>query len=223
MAITTMTAMGGFYNEKRASSQLRSYRKKGPIPSTRTLIENLIVEGVEGATLLDIGGGIGAIQHELLDAGASHATSVDASAAYIAAAREEGHRRGHDGRVTYLHGDFVDLANSVPPAQIVTLDRVINVYPDWERLAGLAAARAQWLLGLVYPRDARLVGVVVGAMNVVLRLKRTPVRASIPSGDALRQIAREHGFELHALRDVGPAWRVAVYCRSSGEMGTDPM
>jgi len=219
MAATTMTAMGSFYDEKLASSQLSSYRTNGPIASTRALIETLVAEGVAGATLLDIGGGVGAIQHELLDAGASHATSVDASSAYLEASREEGRRRGHNGRVTYLHGDFVDLADSVPPAEIVTLDRVINVYPDWERLAGLAAARATRLFGLVYPRDTRLVGVVVGAMNVVLRLKRAAVRASIPSGDVLRQIAHQNGLELQALRDVGPAWRVVVYGRPSGEVG----
>jgi magnesium-protoporphyrin O-methyltransferase len=175
--------MGSFYDEKRAASDLRKYREKGPILSTRALIEALIAEGVEGATLLDIGGGIGAIQHELLDAGATHATSVDASAPYLDAARAESQRRGHDGHVSYLHGDVVDLADSAPSAEIVTLDRVVNVYPDWERLAGLAAERAQWLYGLVYPRDTRMVRLVIVAMNLMLRLRRKPVRASIrPDG-----------------------------------------
>ena len=76
---TTTSRMGNFYNEKSAASELREYRQKGPIPSTRALIEALRAAGVEGATLLDIGGGIGAIQHELLDAGVARATSVDAS------------------------------------------------------------------------------------------------------------------------------------------------
>ena len=44
--------------------------------------------------------------------------------------------------------DFIDLADLVGPAEIVTLDRVINVYPGWERLAGLAAVRAKRLFGL---------------------------------------------------------------------------
>jgi len=66
----------------------------------------------------------------LLAAGAAHATSVDASAAYLEAARKESSRRGLVDRVTYRHGDFVELAESIPPADIVTLDRVINVYPD---------------------------------------------------------------------------------------------
>jgi 2-polyprenyl-3-methyl-5-hydroxy-6-metoxy-1,4-benzoquinol methylase len=169
--------MRSFYDEKRAGSDLRRYREKGPIPSTRALIEALIAEGVEGATLLDVGGGIGAIQHELLDAGATHATSVDASAPYVDAARAESQRRGHDGRVTYLHGDFVDLADSVPSAEIVTLDRVVNVYPDWERLAGLAAARTTRLYALIYPRDTSMVRLVILAMNLMFRLLRKPVRA----------------------------------------------
>jgi magnesium-protoporphyrin O-methyltransferase len=143
--------MGSFYNQKHAASQLRKYREKGPIASTQTLIDALKTEGVQDATLLDIGGGIGAIQHELLAAGAAHATSVDASALYLEAAQEESTRRGLGDRVTYRHGDFVELAESIPPADIVTLDRVINVYPDWERLVELSAARVQCLYGLVYP------------------------------------------------------------------------
>jgi 2-polyprenyl-3-methyl-5-hydroxy-6-metoxy-1,4-benzoquinol methylase len=211
---TTTTAMGSFYDQERAASELRGYRKKGPIPSTSALIEALKTEGVEGATLLDIGGGIGAVQHGLLDAGATHATSVDASAPYLAAARAESQRRGQHGRVTYLHGDFVDLADSVPPADIVSLDRVINVYSDWERLADLAAGHAQRLLGLVYPRDTRMVRLVIFAMNLMLRLKRKPLRAAIRSGDAIERIAREKGLALHISKDVGPAWHVAVFRRT---------
>jgi hypothetical protein len=212
---TTTTAMGSFYDEKRAASEMRKYRERGPIPSTRALIEALKREGVESATLLDIGGGIGAIQHELLDAGVTHAISVDSSAPYIDAARAESQRRGHDGRVTYLHGDFVDLAGSVDPAEIVTLDRVINVYADWERLAGLAASRAQRLFGLVYPRDTRMVRLVVFAMNLMLSLFRKPVRASVRPGDAVERIVRENGLVPQFARDVGPAWHVAVYRRAS--------
>jgi hypothetical protein len=210
---TTTSRMGSFYDEKLAASQLRKYRGKGPIPSTQALIDALKAEGVEGATLLDIGGGIGAIQHELLAAGAAHATSVDASAAYLEAAREESSRRGFGDRVTYRHGDFVELAESIPPADIVTLDRVINVYPDWERLAELSAARAQRLYGLVYPRDTPMVRLVIFVMNLILRLRRKPVRAAIRPVDAIERIVQENGLNPHFSRNVGPAWRVAVYRR----------
>ena len=151
--LPTTRDFGDFYNASKAASELRSYRNKGPIPSTRMLIDALKTEGVEGATVIDIGGGIGAVQHELLAAGAAHVTSVDASDAYIQTAREESERRGLSGRVTYHHGDFLELAETIPPADIVTLDRVINVYPDWKRLIHLSAARARRLYGLVYPRN----------------------------------------------------------------------
>jgi putative transposase len=58
---TTTSRMGSFYNEKRAASQLRKYRENGPIASTQTLIDALKTEGIEGATLLDIGGVWGAL------------------------------------------------------------------------------------------------------------------------------------------------------------------
>ena len=210
----TTHQMATFYNQKKAASELRKYREKGPIPSTKALIDALVAEGVEGATVLDIGGGIGAVQHELLAAGAAQVTSVDASASYLEAAREEASRRGVEDRVTYRHGDFVELAESVPPADIVTLDRVLNVYPDWQRLVELSAARAQRLYGLVYPRNTLMVRFVILVVNLVLRLRRARVRAAIRPVDEIDRIARENGLRPHFSHNVGPAWQVAVYRRS---------
>ena len=138
---------------------------------------------------------------------------MDASAPYLVAAREESDRRGHGGRVTYRHGDFVELAESVPPADIVTLDRVINVYPDWQRLAGLSAERAERLYGLVYPRDRLMVRLVIFAMNLALSLLRKPVRASVHPDDAIERVVREKGLSRHFSRSVGPVWQVVVYRR----------
>ena len=91
---------------------------------------------------------------------------------------------------------------------------MINVYPDWERLAGLAAARAQRLLGLVYPRDTAMTKLVVFGMNLMLRLTRKPVRAYVRPQDTIERIARENGLAPHVAQDVGPAWHVAVFRRA---------
>jgi magnesium-protoporphyrin O-methyltransferase len=206
----TTNDFGGFYNAGKAAAELRSYRTNGPIPSTRILIDALKAEGVEGATLIDIGGGIGAIQHELLAAGVAHATSIDASEAYIASAQQESRRRGLTGRVTYHHGDFIQFADTIPPADIVTLDRVINVSPDWTRLVQLAAARARRLLGLVYPRDTLPVRTVVAVMNLVVW--RGPVQASVRSQEAIQRVLDSTGFVRHFSETTGP-WQVAVYRR----------
>jgi len=212
-AVDTNPSPFEWYDQKTATSDLQTYRKQGPRPWTRALIDALEVEGVDGATLLDIGGGIGAVQHELLAAGATRAISVEASAAYLAAAREESDRRGHTGRATYHHGDYVDLAESITPADIVTLDRVLNVYPEWERLASLSAERARRLYGVVVPRDTRFVRVVIAAMNVVLRLQGHRVRAAVIPVDELDRVVRQAGLNRCFSRAVGPAWQVLLYRR----------
>ena len=208
--LPTTRDFGDFYNARKATSELRSYRKKGPIPSTKMLIDALTTEGVEGATVLDIGGGIGALQHELLAAGAALVTSVDASDAYIQTARDESERRGLSGRVTYHHGDFLELARTIPPADIVTLDRVINVCPDWKRLIHLSAARARHLYGLVYPRDTLPVRMVVNVMNLLVW--RGPVHASVPSPYVIDRLTSQAGLVRLFSKTTGP-WQVAVYRR----------
>jgi 23S rRNA G2069 N7-methylase RlmK/C1962 C5-methylase RlmI len=56
-----------------------------------------------GASSLNIGGGVGAIYHQLLASGARTAVHVDVSPGYLNAAREEAERRGHaDSRLTVL-------------------------------------------------------------------------------------------------------------------------
>jgi magnesium-protoporphyrin O-methyltransferase len=208
--LPTTRDFGDFYNASKAASELRSYRNKGPIPSTRMLIDALKTEGVQGATVIDIGGGIGAVQHELLAAGAAHVTSIDASDAYIRTAREESHRRGLTARVTYHHGDFLELAETIPPADIVTLDRVINVYPDWKRLIQVSAARARRLYGLVYPRNTLPVRMVVSLMNLLVW--RGPVHASVRSPEVIDRLAGEAGLVRYFSKTTGP-WEVALYRR----------
>lgn len=80
------------FNRKEAARQLESYRNNGPARTTSMLLEVLKTQGVLGRSLLDIGGGVGAIQHELLKAGVSRATGVEASTAYVETASEEGRR-----------------------------------------------------------------------------------------------------------------------------------
>ena len=101
----------------------------------------------------------------------------------------------------------------MPPADIVTLDRVINVYPDWQRLVEVSAEHAQRLYGLVYPRDTVMVRLVIFTMNLALRVFRKPVRASVHPEDAIDRLVREKGLTRQSTRSVGPVWQVAVYRR----------
>ena len=133
------------FDAESARKDLLCYRANGPDGSTQRLLDVLIGEDVSGASLLDIGGGIGIVQLELLTAGAARAVDVDASDPYLAVAESEARDRGFGDRTSYRHGDFVDLADEIEPADVVTLDRVICCYPDVRSLVSSSARHAMRL------------------------------------------------------------------------------
>lgn len=204
------------FSDRTARRELRRYRKKGPERATRSLLQALESAGVEGATVLDIGGGIGVIQHELLAHGAVSAVSVDASRNYAAVLREEAERCSLGDRIVSIDGDFVDVADSLDPAEIVTMDKVICCYPDMEALVALAAQRSTRLLGLVFPRDTLVVRLGGSLLNGVLWLTRNSLRWIVHNPAAVDRTIRREGFEpcfTNDARGLTP-WQVVVYRRS---------
>src|SRR5215212_4884336 len=203
------------FDRTEATRKLRQYRRAGPARTTQLLLDALMREPVAGRTLLDIGGGIGAIQHALLKAGAATATDVDASTAYLTAAREEAARQAHVERMTYHHGNFVDIAATLPSADIVTLDRVICCYHDMPTLVDRSSAKAARLYGLVYPRDAWWVRAGLRAENALLWLQRSAFRTYAHSSAAVDAIVRRNGLQQCFARNAG-IWQVVVYERIAG-------
>lgn len=210
------------FGEREAASDLRRYRRRGPSRTTRVLIEALIDRGVEEATLLDIGGGIGAIPHALLSAGASRAIAVDASSAYLRAARDEAERQGRLGQIELHHGDLVELAPGVPRVDVVTLDRAICCYPDMPGLVRASAERAVRLYAITVPRDAWWNRLGVSLVNLGLRLRGRPFRTFVHPTRAIERALAEQGLERDFLRTT-PIWQVEVYVRRGpvdGGIGT---
>ena len=200
------------FDTKQAARDLRAYRKKGPSGTTQLLIEAIKSADVAGHSILDIGGGVGAIQHELLKAGASSVVSVDASSAYTQVARDEAQRQGHADRVTRLHGNFVDLAPQIEPADVVTLDRVICCYHDVRSLVGLAAQRATSMIGLVYPPDNWIFKRGARFMNLFMRLRQSPFRGFVHPSALVDLVIRGNGLQQRFYRRT-LMWQVVVYGR----------
>ena len=205
------------FDARVAKRDLKSYRRKGPSRETSLLLTAMRQVGVTGLSVLDIGGGIGTIAHELLAAGAGQATVVDASAAYLTAAREEAERRQSSARLHLITGDFTSLAADIDNADIVTLDKVVCCFPDMERLLGASTAHAERLLGVVYPRDAWWVRLVGRLTNAMFALKRSAFRIYIFSNADIDNTIRRAGFTLRFQRR-GVPWVVALYERSSVTM-----
>ena len=126
------------FDDAHALRNLRRFRRKGPAKATRWLLGAVAQDGVEGRTFIDVGGGIGAIQHELMARGAAGGAHSDAAPAFLRAARSEAEARGYADRMRYVDGDFVERARQLPAADLVTLDRVVCCYPDMPALLGAA-------------------------------------------------------------------------------------
>jgi len=201
------------FDRKRAARELESYRADGPSnATTRALIRLLGRASAAGSTVLDIGGGVGAIQYDLLEAGAREVTAVDASSAYQQAARAEAERRGVSARIDFRLGDFVALAPEVAAADIVTLDRVVCCYSDMDRLVRLSAERCRRLYGLSYPRYRWPVRAVVAIENFFRRLFGNPFRSFVHSPAEMDRLLTGLGLtRTSAVRTF--AWEIAIYVR----------
>jgi 2-polyprenyl-3-methyl-5-hydroxy-6-metoxy-1,4-benzoquinol methylase len=201
------------FDRRLAQRELRRYRRRGPVRSTRVLLDVIKPALTPDSTLLDIGGGVGAIHHELLDAGAVSAVHVDASPAYIDAASEEATRRRHLEAVEFVQGDFVALAPDVASADVVTLDRVICCYPDMPALVGAAADKAQRILGAVYPRSTWWMRIGARFVNAVMRLRESEFRVFIHPADAIEAVLKEHGLDPATKKQM-LLWEVATFTRA---------
>ena len=197
------------FSKRAARWDAKRYRRRGLDDTGQEMVEFLRERGLEGASILEIGGGVGAIQLELLKAGAEHATNVELSPEYEEAALELVHESGLDGRVERGLGDVVQEPDLAGPADAVVMHRVVCCYPDYEALVGSAAERARRHLVMSFPRPRWAIRAVVGAVNVVARLLRWEFRSWVHPPEALLASAERRGLSL-ALESRGRIWQVAV-------------
>lgn len=183
------------FDRSTAAADLKRYRQRGPAKETRLLLDRLMAQDVTGLTLLDIGGGIGAIQHHLISAGVGAVVNVDASSAYLEAAKQEAARLGHAAQVNYHHGDFVTLAPDLSAADIVTLDRVICCYHDMPALVSASSAKARRFYALVFPRDAWIMRLAAVMLNIFIRLQRSSMRFFIHPTAKVNALVEQAGFK----------------------------
>ena len=166
--------------------------------------------GLQDASVLEIGGGIGGLQIELLRRGAAHATNVEVSAASLAAAQTLAGQLGLADRVSYHRGDFTRDVNSIPVADIVIMHRVICCYPDMPGLVSAAARHAHRRLALSYPRDAWHVRLSIEAQALLMRMKGSSFRTYVHSPAATFHVAAEAGLKPAHQVYSGP-WQIVVF------------
>ena len=201
------------YDGLNAAADLAKWHQGRLYPATQELIDVIRADGVQGAVVLDIGAGVGAVHVSLLEAGAWSAIDIDASHEYLATAREEAERRGLGDRVTYQYGDVVQLRDQLPAADIVTLDSVICCNPDLESLLEVATRSQPRLVGLTYPRDVWWMRTYMRLYNLVQAVRRIQARYFIHRHDAVERWMSSAGYR-NAHEGGTREWRVVVYART---------
>ena len=211
---TPPTEYRRFFDRRLARRDARRYRRGGLPKTARRLVA--LAGDVTGASVLEVGGGLGALELELLEAGAAGATNVELSGGYEEAAATllAEHRLG--GFVDRRVADFVTEADSVGEHDVVVLHRVVCCYPDVDALVGTAAARTGRRLLMTYPRERLLTKLGVRSTNLWLRLRGCGLRSFVHPVARIAAAAEREGLVLDERAASGLIWENAAFVRPYG-------
>ncbi len=195
------------FTDRFARRAARRYRKRGLTKASRAIVTFLTEQGIAGASILEIGGGVGQLQVELLRRGATHATNLEISTNYEPEAEALLESSGMRGRVDRRFLDIAQAPDEVEPTDVVVLHRVVCCYPDYERLLAAAGGKAQRLLVFSHPPQNLATKAAVWWENTWRRVKGDSFRTFAHPPAAMMEVLAETG--LHpTYRWRGFAWNV---------------
>jgi 2-polyprenyl-3-methyl-5-hydroxy-6-metoxy-1,4-benzoquinol methylase len=197
-----------FFGTRFARRMAKRYRTRGLDRPTRRMVEFLDRHGIEGATVLEVGGGVGEIQLELLERGAARTVNLELSAAYEPEAQRLLREAGLEDRVQRrLHDIAVDPAG-VEQVDVVVLHRVVCCYPDYERLLTAAADHARRLLVFSHPPRNVISRALIGMQNVGFRVTGKEFRTFAHPPSAMLAVLEQRGLR-RTFTHHGVPWQVA--------------
>ena len=200
------------FGKRGAARAAQRYRRRGLSGTARELVD--LAGDVRGESVLEVGGGIGSIELELLAEGAERATNIELSGEYEHAARALLAERGLADRVDRRIGDFVTDAAAFEPHDVVVMHRVVCCYPDVDALVGSAAERARRRLLLTYPRGRLVVRLALSFVNLMLRVSGNDFRVFVHPADRIAAAAAKHGLALER-RIRGRFWESTAFVATS--------
>jgi magnesium-protoporphyrin O-methyltransferase len=197
-----------FFDNRFAARVARRYEQRGLDRSARRIVEFIEQQGIEDATVLEIGGGVGEIQIELLKRGAARSVNLELSPAYDQEAKQLLREAGLEDRAERRLHDIAAEPEAVEAVDIVVLHRVVCCYPDYERLLGAAAQRARRLLVFSYPPRNVVSRAFIGVENLVFRLLRKEYRTFAHPPSAMLGLLGELGLRRTFTQHTH-VWQIA--------------
>jgi magnesium-protoporphyrin O-methyltransferase len=189
------------------------YRSRGVGQTERHIVSFLSASGVDGATVLEIGGGVGEVQLELLKLGAARTVNLELSPGYDGDAASLASESGFEGRMERRLLDIAASPDDVEAADVVVLNRVVCCYPDYVRLLGSAADHARRLLVFTYPPRNAVSRLILGAENVRFRLQGKEFRTFAHPPARMLEVVESRGLrQAYAHRPL--VWQIAGFERA---------
>lgn len=207
-------AYSDVFGDRFARRIARRCRRRGLDRNRRRVVDFLSVQGIEDATVLEIGGGIGELHVELLRRGARAATNLEISTSYEEQAAQVLELSGVGHRVTRRFLDIASAPDDVEPADVVVLHRVVCCYPDYERLLSAAASHARHLLVFSHPPRSLLVRLSFGLDNLVRRIRGNDFRGFVHPPEAMVAVVESQGMAVR-YRHRGLSWTVVGFERGT--------
>lgn len=201
------------FGDRFARRIARRYRKRGLDRTRRRVVDFLSARGIEEATVLEVGGGIGEVHVELLRRGASAVTNLEISTSYEEQAAQLLAESGFGDRVTRRFVDIASSPDEVEPADVVVLHRVVCCYPDYERLLSAASAHARQLLVFSHPPRTPVTRLSFAFDNLMRRIRHNEFRAFVHPPEAMMAVVQSQGMSMR-YRHRGLSWIVVGFERA---------
>jgi 16S rRNA G966 N2-methylase RsmD len=196
-----------FFGDRFAQKMAARYRKRGLNRTAERMVDFLEARGLAGATVLEIGGGVGEIEIELLKRGAASAVNLELSTAYDTEAVELMRQAGFEGRMERRVADIAADAAGVDVAAVVVLHRVVCCYPDYERLLTAAAEHTRRIVVFSHPPRNLLSRLFFGLQNLVFRVRGLEFRTFTHPPAAMLAVLERRGLR-RTFGYRGLVWRV---------------
>ena len=201
------------FSERSARSEAERYLRKGLDRTSRRIADIVKERRPAGATLLEVGGGVGAIEIELIRAGIARAVNVELTPTYESAAGELLNEAALADRVERKVMDFAESGSEVEAADFVVMNRVICCYPDMPKLAIAAAERSRRILVLSFPNNRWWTRLGLTVVNLGFRVFRVQFHVFVHPPNLILTTVERHGFTTR-FNQRGLLWQVVALERT---------
>jgi 2-polyprenyl-3-methyl-5-hydroxy-6-metoxy-1,4-benzoquinol methylase len=197
------------FTDRFARRMANRYRKRGLDKTAKRMVELITAKGLDGATVLEVGGGVGEIQLELLQRGAARATNLELSESYEQQAQQLLAEAGMTDRVQRRIVDIAAAPDDVELADVVVLHRVVCCYPDYAKLLDAVASHTRRLVVFSYPPRNLASRAAFGAENLSFRLRRSQFRVFTHPPQAMLDVLHAHGLHTSTMHQ-SMAWHIVT-------------